>query len=90
MCAYLVALLHTSIRIMHGQWIMIFHQCQTPSTTPILNNAEHLLRLDLYILRQKTGRQKILDEMVADISRIYSAVQYILIKICIYLDIHFY
>jgi hypothetical protein len=48
------------------------------------------LRFDLYILRQKTERQNFLDEMVADISRIYSAVRYIFIKICVSLDIHFY
>jgi hypothetical protein len=69
---------------------MFFPQCQTPSTTPILNNAELFLPFDLSILRQKTGRQKILEEMITDISRIYSAVRYILIKILISLDIHFY
>ena len=44
----------------------------------MLNNAKHLLCFDLYILRDKTGRKKILNEMVDDISRIYSAVRYIL------------
>ena len=71
---------------------------QTPSTTPsdtkhhthIKQCATFFLRFDLYILTQKTERQKILDQMVADNSRIYSAVLYVLIKICISLDINFY
>lgn len=35
---------------------------------------------DLYILRQKTARPKILEEMQADVSRKYSAVSYTLLK----------
>ena len=56
-------------------------QCEQPSFTPIQNNRQNYSSVYLYIFRQQTGRQKILQRTTARISGLQSVLNFFLNEI---------
>jgi len=62
--------------ILERPQVMFLSQCARPSFTPIQKQCYSSVCINIYVIRQQTGRRKVTDRMVASIPGIESVLNF--------------